>query len=593
MRSLRAVVIGILASLLWILGVAVPAHADVDDFAFDSLTVDYTLTRDDDGTSRLHVVETFVAVFPAYDQNRGIRRLLPLKYNGQPLRPSVISITDENGAARPIETSEEDGALDVVSRADDYLHGRQVYVITYEMQNVTWDFPDTGMEFYWNVNGVDWPQYFGSVTARLHLDADLAAQLSGRQACYAGRKDATTPCTSISQAPADGGVTVTAVAQQLGPHETLTMAVGFEDGAFVPFDTSYLAQPASWVQAVAGVGALGALGAAAVTRRRKLRDAPGRPTIIAEYDPPKGTDALEASVLLGRTSKAIPAEVLEQAVVGSIRIVEDGRSLLGKQKLSVQLVDASRADGNGRQLLRAMFPSGRPGEEFTLGKQNDKVASTASSIVQRANALMRERGLRVKVPISTYVWPLVAAAAALLVLFVSGMIAAEAGAAPALPIVLIVVGVVVLFAVIMLVARRPLTSAGAELRDHLLGLKEFIGWAEQDRIRMLQSPRGAERARVDANDPRQRLVLYERLLPYAVVFGQEKEWSQQLATLYTAVGAAGPVWYAGTGAFNAASFASSVSGLSAAATSSSSTSGGSSGGGSAGGGGGGGGGGGV
>ena len=110
---------------------------------------------------------------------------------------------------------------------------------------------------------------------------------------------------------------------------------------------------------------------------------------------------------------------------------------------------------------------------------------------------------------------------------------------------------------------------------------------------MLQSPSGAERVTVDVNDPRQKLALYEKLLPYAVVFGQEKAWSRELAVLYTAVGATGPYWYYGTGAFDAASFSSGIAGLSAAASSSSSTSGGSSGGGSAGGGGGGGGGGGV
>jgi uncharacterized membrane protein len=108
---------------------------------------------------------------------------------------------------------------------------------------------------------------------------------------------------------------------------------------------------------------------------------------------------------------------------------------------------------------------------------------------------------------------------------------------------------------------------------------------------MLQSPAGAERVAVDVNDPRQKLDLYEKLLPYAVVFGQEKQWSAELAVLYTAVGAAGPYWYYGTGAFDASSFSAGIGSLSSAAMSSSSTSGGSGGGGSAGGGGGGGGGG--
>lgn len=58
------------------------APAGVDDFTFDSFDADYTLTRADDGTSRLRAVETIVAVFPETDQNRGIRRAIPDTYQG-------------------------------------------------------------------------------------------------------------------------------------------------------------------------------------------------------------------------------------------------------------------------------------------------------------------------------------------------------------------------------------------------------------------------------------------------------------------------------------------------------------------------------
>jgi uncharacterized membrane protein len=95
---------------------------------------------------------------------------------------------------------------------------------------------------------------------------------------------------------------------------------------------------------------------------------------------------------------------------------------------------------------------------------------------------------------------------------------------------------------------------------------------------------------VDVSDPRVKLKLYETLLPYAVVFGQEKKWAEELAVLYGAGNS--PSWYAGSSGFHAAAFSAGISNLSTSASSSSS-SGGSSGGGSAGGGGGGGGGGGV
>lgn len=569
-------------------------RGDVDDFTFDSFDADYTLTRADDGTSRLRVVETIVAVFPDADQNRGIRRQIPDTYNHQPVNAELVSITDENGAPREAEVEDADDTFSVVSRAADYVHGAQTYVITYTLENVTWDFPDTGLEFNWDVNGVDWVQPFGDVSARLHLAPDLAAQLTGRMACYQGYQDATDACTSITRADdADGGAVITAAATTLGPHQTLTMAVGFAPGTFALFDANYLASPLGWLQGVAGLGALAAVALAVRARRRPLADEPGRPTIIAEYTPPAAVDALESAVLLGRQNKGIPAEVLEQAVAGSIRIVEGPRGWTGKAKLIAELVDPSRADGDGRMLLAGLFPAGQPGEQYEFGKQDTRFSSVAQKILSATDKELTARGMRRTVRAGTRLWPILLGTVAVAAAFVLGLVAIGQGMQPVVPIVVMFVSVGALFVIIGLVARRPLTALGAETRDHLRGLEEFIAWAEADRIRMLQSPAGAERVPVDVGDPRQKLALYERLLPYAVVFGQEKEWSKHLAVLYTAVGATGPYWYYGTGAFDASSFASSVGSLSSAASSSSSTSGGSGGGGSAGGGGGGGGGGGV
>ena len=80
--------------------------AGVDDFGFASLDVDYTLGRAEDGTSTLEVVERFEAVFPDFDQNRGMRRLIPDTYLGVPLNPEFVSITDGEGrTGRPRSTT--------------------------------------------------------------------------------------------------------------------------------------------------------------------------------------------------------------------------------------------------------------------------------------------------------------------------------------------------------------------------------------------------------------------------------------------------------------------------------------------------------
>ena len=320
-----------------------------------------------------------------------------------------------------------------------------------------------------------------------------------------------------------------------------------------------------------------------------MRDARGRATIIAEYEPPPGIDALEAAVLLQKPSRAIAAEVLEQAVTGSIRIVQGPPKWGGGPgPFELHLVDASLADPNGRVLLAGLFDAfegaaSRTG--FVMGSRDTRVSRTAMAILRAAGHEIVRKGLRAVVPPRERVLPI------LLIVFGAGGagVAALAGPNAAVSIWGAVLGAVLLVASIALIARTPLTSHGAEVRDHLLGLKMFIEWAEADRIGMLQSPEGAERVAIAADDPRQIVKLYEKLLPYAVVFGQEDEWAKQLAFYY---GNEQPGWYFGSTAFNAAAFSSSISSLTTS-SSSSSTSGGSSGGGFSGGGGGGGGGGGV
>ncbi|MDY0827912.1 DUF2207 domain-containing protein [Microbacterium sp. BG28] len=565
-------------------------HAGVDDFTFRSLDVDYTLTRADDGTSRLHVVERFVAEFPDTDQNHGMRRAIPDTYNGQPLRPELVSVTDETGAPRDAEVDSDDGTWSVTSRVDGFVHGAQTYVFTYDLSNVAWYFPKTGTEeFYWDVNGVEWGQSFGSVSATLHVDPALADSLTGQAACYVGMQGDTTTCPiTLDTDAAAASVSVANVA----PRQTVTLSVGFEPGTFVMFDSSYFASGWGWAQSGSFLALLGAFAWAIVVWRRVLRDSPGRGVVVAEYEPPAGVTPLTAAVLLSKLSKAAPAALLELAVRGAIRIEEVPGGSRARPKLRAVLVDPSLAREDGREFIDALFDEDAPpGAEFAFGERSTRLAKTAENMRMWAGAELDERGMYRSVPPGRRrpaVWALILTTAATIV---TGALALSAQVDPAAPVAMFIVGALIGAIGFLLLAHRPVSPEGAETRERLAGLRLFISWAEADRIRMLQSPQTAERRPVDATDAAAVLAIYEPLLPYAVVFGLEKQWAAQLAVYYESTGA--PLWYAGATAFNVSAFTSGVSSLSAAAVSSSSSSGGSTGGGSAGGGGGGGGGGGV
>ena len=66
------------------------APAGLDDFAFDSFDASYELGRDDEGRATLRTVETIVAVFPEFDQNRGFIRDLVRDYDGHSTELEVV-----------------------------------------------------------------------------------------------------------------------------------------------------------------------------------------------------------------------------------------------------------------------------------------------------------------------------------------------------------------------------------------------------------------------------------------------------------------------------------------------------------------------
>ena len=80
--------------------------------------------------------------------------------------------------------------------------------------------------------------------------------------------------------------------------------------------------------------------------------------------------------------------------------------------------------------------------------------------------------------------------------------------------------------------KSTLTLAGGMHKTYLDGIREYLRLAEEDRLRAAQSPRTADlvssgrRAYGDGpNAPGDSIVnVYERLLPYAVLFGMEREW---------------------------------------------------------------------
>jgi len=608
LRATVAAALSVVAMSVTIVGAstsatAAPAHhaaaspTTVDDFTFASFDGDYRLSRDAQGHSTLTTVETLVARFPQTDQNHGIRRELVEDFDGHPTGLEVVSVTDQNGAPRGYTSDSSNGVRTLTIAAGHFVHGDQTYVITYRQTNVTRYFPDTGNdEFYWDTNGTAWAQPFDRVTATVHLGPGLAGALQGEASAYRGVQGSTQKAGV--ERTGDG---FRFSAEGLGPRENLTFAIGFAPGTFTPradglFDTG-------WGYAAVGglLLVLLSLAGAVVVRVRLLRDAPGRGTIVPEYVPPKEGLLLTADVT-GLSKKAVAAQTLDLAVSGRVRVLESA-GFLGRPRYTLELVGT---EATGRQALRDPHPTPTelqflralfgesvvPGTTLELGSTNTSVARAIQSVMKRVHKEVTDSGYRTSGPRgpvrAVFLTGLIGTALAVVgsVLCIVGVYGG------AVPILILIASVLLFIATAALVSRSPLTATGTALREYVDGMRMYVRLAEADRIRYLQSPQGAERVPVAVGDPREMLRLNERLLPWAVLFG-EKKWLAELGRFYEQTGET-PTWYAGQTAFNAAVLSQLVGGISSSTTmTSSSSSGGTGGGGFSGGGGGGGGGGGV
>lgn len=569
---------------------AVPAGASVNDFTISKFEADYYLGRDADGRSTLRTVEKITADFPAFDQNHGIERAIPVRYGDHPTGLAVESVTD--GQGRPLGYSEYDSNDNHVLRigeTDKYVHGRQTYVIAYTQRDVTRYFADTQRdEFYWDTNGTQWSQPFSEVVAHLHIDPSLRSALTGAPACYYGSQGATTQCTILN----DGSV-LTATVGNLSPGQNMTIAVGFRPQTFAAYQPSPAEKIMSvvitaWAIAAAATSVIGfvlifvlAYRYGAASNRQKNIG-----TVVVEYLPPKDVSVLAAAQIGDGARATLTAQVVDLAVRRYLKIYQTREKSLWKQaeyELEIiKPIDSLTAEE--KQFIQTIF--GKNGTSVgvrlamkTLKSDYAVAAKMQKDLKQLDQNIKDKYGLRQKDPLASRWFRRI------------GTWALAIGLLTLSPLLIIA-------AIIGLVCAAklyPLTDKGLDLRRYLMGLKQYISVAEQDRLQLLQSPDGAQKVGQGvADNPKKLVKLYERVLPYAILFGQEKQWNQQLGRYYEQNNSS-PDWYSGQTAFSAALFTSAMNDFSAAtnsySASTSSSSGGSSGGGSSGGGGGGGGGG--
>lgn len=570
---------------IFLVGSGHVSAADVNSFTIPGYTIDYTLSRDSEGRSTLRTVETIDAVFPTFDQNHGIERALPTTYDGHTTDLRVVSVTDDTNRSREYSTYESNGNLVLrIGSPDTYAHGAQRYKITYTQGDVTSYFADTNSdEFYWDTNGTDWRVPINNLSVNLRIQDALRARQTNRQHCYRGAISSMTPCDLYKTS--DG---YSLAATNLKPGQNITLAVGFQPKTFAAYQQSLTEKLLTfWL-----ISFLVTLSIAlvlivwfSVRYYRKTDRVRERTTIIPEYIPPKDISVAAAAQIHKNTKVVFAAQLIDFAVRGYLKIYQTTqKSFFRKAQYELEIIkDIAALKDEERELLSDIFPATSISSRLALKdlKHNTSIyAKLSDNPGKLSKSIKGDYGLRAKLPQQS-AW------------FKRASLYTLLAAILTLSPWLLMVAIVAFVYAYML---WPLTDKGLALWHYLEGLKLYITVAERDRIKMLQGPDTAEKlgAPIDTNDTRQLVKLYEQTLPYAILFGLEKDWNRQLGQYYESLGES-PGWFAGNNTvFNAAVLSSAMSSFNSAATYSnpaSSSSGGSGGGGFSGGGGGGGGGG--
>ncbi|MBB1554824.1 DUF2207 domain-containing protein [Candidatus Saccharibacteria bacterium] len=599
-------------------------------FTITDFDVRTHLERGEQNQVKGQFTETITAEFPTTDQNHGLERYLPARYDNRSLQISDIKVTDTYG--REITTEVSGQGSDVIRiRAGDkntYVHGKKTYVFHYTVGRAVQSFDDID-EFYWNLLGPNWAvpiqQFYGEVT----IDKELIGSINrSRLACYFGEHGKANRCGQFGWRDEQ---TLSVAQQNLRPFQGVTVAVAFTKGTVGSAQLPAKDAAGLYAQMAAGILAiflaLPLMYALMAIRKRRWRKNETR-QIVREFIPPKESVWLGAHVarLNGQKNKVITAQILDLTVRGYLVVKEvtpaGEHKILGVTRktgpvYAVEIVrDLSELTAEELAVVKAVFNSTSLGARYTpskakrdtnLGSRIAKLNQQDTEPVATKHGYFAPDALMARLH-NWSIWFILimwfmAIGSLVLAYMVSGWSTEFTSAVTntffSVAVGAIIVAIIMSIVFYSVVSRSRLTDKGVALTRYMYGLRSYMQLAEAERIRFLQSPENAQRVgSVNTEDPATIVKLYERLLPYAALFGMEKGWMQQLAKWYETTGES-PVWSSGI-VYNAA-FISSMnqfmttdmaSGISGSvSTYSSSSSGGSSGGGFSGGGAGGGGGG--
>lgn len=468
-------------------------------------------------------------------QKHGIYRYIPYKYerkgNNYNVKIKVKKVTDGTGGSIDYEESKSGGNLVLkIGDLDRTITGKQTYMIDYELKRVINSFSDYD-EFYWNVTGEDWPVPIEQ--SSINISWPEGAEMFDNT-CFMGTY-------ASSKENCDKKVKGNSV--QFSTKEVLDSGEGFTVVSGIK--PGLIKQYSAWTQISWFLednwGYLIPVVVLILLLRhyfRKGKDPKGRLTIAPEFAPPgKLRPAMMGTLLDERVdTHDISAVIIDLAVRGYLKIKEvEEKKIFGKNK-DYQLTDTKKPRKDltnyEKQIINGLFEEGSP---VKLNELKHKFYKHIKAIKDdlynnvKAENYFEENPEKVR---NKYL--------------IIGIIFIALG--PMLPAFLMVmfgsylaflfatIGTGILFIIFAFLMPKR-TPEGVELTRQIKGFKLYMHTAERYRQKFYEDKK-----------------IFEKFLPYAMVFGIVKEWANKFRDMQLER----PEWYEGYGAFYPVIFATSI-----------------------------------
>ncbi|MBP6859924.1 MAG: DUF2207 domain-containing protein [Candidatus Magasanikbacteria bacterium] len=497
-------------------------------------------------------------------QKHGIFRTIPygLSLRSLPLYISDMQVVDEQGVRLPFDISKKESNLFIkIGDPDKTVTGIHTYIISYTVQNVV-KFLKTNDQFYWNITGNAWEVPIAEASASISFPSQASLDKISLF-CYAGASGSLNNCQEArtvnpiyirqTDMSIQDGITVRLVL----PKGVIRQPSTVQSVLYFLQDNKILLLPIVLFFVLL------------LLWKKYGRDYKGTDVIVAQFDAPDNLTPAEVGVIFDQwaSNRDVSAEIISLAIRGYIQIeqVEKRKDfLLSKDDYQFTLLKNPEEIGNDhdKKLLEALFSKFEQKTVLLSSLKNNPVVRTR--IKQVGKILYKDLTSKGYFKLNPNTMRQIYVVTGFVLIYFTVKLSADFMFLAAF----IISGILlILFSFIM----PALTQKGVLTREYILGLKKYLEVAEKARLEFHNAPE---------KQPEQ----FEKLLPFAMVLGVEKQWAKQFEDMHIP----SPGWYTGyhVGSFSAVAFTSSLSSFSASLNSAGMSGRGSSGGGRGGGGGG-------